>query len=208
MLHGSRFLTRKKLDNTESRSRGVINNGPLISAIVAITLAISGYIVAWYQGIVTEQYKARLARVDMQLREFYGPLFSRTESENRAFIEFSASTRPGHKYFWDEVSPPTTKQQILWRRWIESVSMPNYLAMEEIIQKKADLIEDNDIPQPLLDLSAHIAGYKYVVASWHAGDTDRQFSFLPFPQNARDHLRLRYMQLKKEQAELMTKVFR
>lgn len=85
--------------------------------------------------------------------------------------------------------------------------MPNYAAMDEIMRKHADLIIEQNIPQPLLNLSAHIAGYKAVVAAWEKGDFTENFSFFNFPNGVRSYLRDRYLQLKKEQAELLLRTF-
>jgi len=59
--------------------------------------------------------------------------------------------------------------------------MPNYLAIEQIIQKRSDLVLESEVPQELIDLEAHIAGYKPIVAGWRVGDFSRNFSFFNFP---------------------------
>lgn len=177
-----------------------------ITTIVTIALAFSGYFYTWHQSKQTALFQAQLERVNQQLREFYGPLHALIESEEESFQAFINATRPGKSGFWITGDEPTKDQQKEWRRWIAEVTMPNYAAMEQVIQKHSDLIVETTMPKPLIDLQAHIAGYKPVVSAWKEGDYTRNYSFFNMPQQARSYARERFAMLKVQQEELLGKV--
>lgn len=193
----------KSISNFFSRIAG---NAILASALLTILITFSGYMFTWYHGQITQHQRSQLLRVDSQIRDFYGPLYFLVESEQRAYFEFLVKTRPGLSSFWDADNPPNELEQEKWRLWITTVSMPNYLAIENILKNHADLIVDDELPELLLLLSAHIAGYKPVIKAWSTGDYNKNVSFYNFPQNVRSHLKARLIELKKEQKILMGKL--
>ena len=75
--------------------------------------------------------------------------------------------------------------------------------MERIILEHSDLLEGDEIPEPILKLSAHIAGYKRVVAEWAAGDFSKHTSFFKFPQEVREYAKKKYKKLKAKQRDLI-----
>lgn len=178
----------------------------LVTTVVTIVLAFSGYLYTWYQSKQTGLFQAQLDRVSQQLREFYGPLHALIESEDESFQAFVRATRPGKPGFWIDGDPPTREQQKQWRRRITEVTMPNYRAMEQVILKHSDLIVEATMPEELIALQAHIAGYRPVVSAWKEGDYTQNYSFFVFPQDARAYVRGRFAELKKEQEELLGRV--
>src|SRR5690348_7755684 len=110
----------------------------IITTVVTVGLALSGYLYTWYHTKQTALFQARLDRVNQQLRDFYGPLHALIEAEDESFRSFVRTNRPGKPAFWIENDPPTQAQQRAWRRWITEVTMPNYGAMEQVIQKHSD----------------------------------------------------------------------
>jgi hypothetical protein len=176
----------------------------IISVSVTVLLALSGYLYTWNQTRSDTQYVAKLERVNSQLKDFYGPLYVLTEAEELSFQQFLQDTRPEEgRAFWNADNPPSEAQQKAWRRWISEVTIPNYERMESIILDHSDLIIEDDIPKPILDLSSHIAGYKPVISAWKEGNYSRNWSFSTFPQEVRSHLKERYTLLKIRQRSLI-----
>ena len=176
----------------------------VVSILTTIAIALSGYLYTWNQNRSDTQYTAQLDRVNKQLKEFYGPLYTLTEADNLSFQYFVNQTRPDVKMaYWSPDSPPNEEQQQAWRRWFLEVTIPGYLKMEEIIINHSDLLIEDDIPQQILELTAHIAGYKPVAANWKAGDYSRNWSFFNFPQDVRVYLRDSYRRLKLRQKYLL-----
>lgn len=150
----------------------------IISISTTVLLAFAGYYYTWDRTRSDTQYKAQLDRVNEQLREFYGPLYALVEAEDNSFQHFLKVTRPEvEALYWDPKKPPNESQKVAWRRWINEVTIPNYLKMEKIILEHSDLLIEDDIPKPILDLTSHIAGYKPVVAAWKDKDYSRNLSF-------------------------------
>ncbi len=176
----------------------------IVSILTTIAIALSGYLYTWNQSRSDAQYSAQLNRVNKQLKEFYGPLYTLVEADNLSFQYFVENTRPDVKIvYWSPDSPPNDEQKKAWRRWFMEVTIPGYLKMEKIIINHSDLLIEDDIPQPILDLSAHISGYKPVVANWKEGDFSRNSSFFNFPQDVRAYLRDSYKKLKLRQKYLL-----
>jgi hypothetical protein len=176
----------------------------IVTITLPIILAVTGYVYTWTQERSDAQYKAQLERTNMQLREFYGPLYALVEAEEQSFQQFLRQTRPEvGMAFWTTENPPNKEQQEAWRRWINEVTMPNYLLMESIIQTRSDLLIEDEMPTPIIRLSAHIAGYKPVVDAWKKGDFSRNLSFFIFPQDVRTYLEHSYRGLKKKQKKLL-----
>lgn len=60
----------------------------MIAVVVTIGLAFAGYAVTYLNGVRLSQRQERLARVNRQLGDFYGPLFALTEANSRTFAAF------------------------------------------------------------------------------------------------------------------------
>ncbi|MFF8439393.1 hypothetical protein ACF07U_00750 [Streptomyces californicus] len=61
----------------------------MIALVVTITLALIGYVAAYLNGLRLAQRGERLARINRQLSDLYGPLFALTEANSRAFEAFA-----------------------------------------------------------------------------------------------------------------------
>ena len=81
--------------------------------------------------------------------------------------------------------------------------MPLNLAMEALILKHTDLLVESEMPEILLDLSAHIAGFKPVLKSWEQGDFSKNTSLISFPEGFNQYAEKNYRILKAKQAELL-----
>ena len=176
----------------------------IVSIVTAIILAGTGYLYTWNQSRSDAQYAAQLERVNQQLREYYGPLYALVEADDKSFQHFVNNTRPEvRNAYWDSNNPPNELQQKKWRTWFIEVTIPNYLKMEEIIMNHSDLLIEDDIPHPIIELTSHIAGYKTVVAAWKEGDYSKNWSFSNFPQEVRVYLRDSFSNLKLRQKILL-----
>ena len=178
-----------------------------LTLVVSIVLAFSGYLYTYYKDLHLVQRKERLERISSQLRELYGPLYASTVTSGRIWEEFRKRNRPGKPY-WLSKPPPTNNEAKKWRLWIKEVFMPMNLEKEKIILNNADLIVEERMPQVLLDLSAHVAAYKAIIAQWNAEDYSENTSFFDFPGiELRKYAEEHYISLKKEQLNLIGEVY-
>lgn len=175
----------------------------IITFLGTALLALLGYLVTYLNNLRLAQRAARLERINRQLREFYGPLFALTRASTMAWVAFRRRYRPGSS-FWGGDEPPTSQQAVMWRLWITEVFMPRNLEMVRIITDKADLLEEAEMPECLLTLCAHVAGYIPVIKAWEDGDFSRHTSVVNFPSDALlEYTQERYLALKQEQARLL-----
>ncbi|WP_411082735.1 hypothetical protein [Streptomyces sp. cmx-18-6] len=177
----------------------------MIAVAVTIGLALAGYVVTYLNGLRLSQRQERLARVNRQLSDFYGPLFALTESNSRTFEAFaSRNARPGGKSPFTQETQPTAEELAEWRLWVTTVFLPNIRAMRDLVVKHADLLNESEMPPLLLRLCAHVSGYEITTARWAQGNYEEHLSVVSFPSaELAAYARRGFTTLKKEQARLL-----
>ncbi|MFE5809233.1 hypothetical protein [Streptomyces sp. NPDC056491] len=177
----------------------------MITWVVTIVLAFVGYIVTYLNSLRLAQRQERLARINRQLSEFYGPLFALTEANSRifgAFMERNARS-DGTSPFAHEL-PPTDEELAEWRLWVKTVFLPNIQRMRDLVIKHADLLSEPEMPPILLQLCAHVSGYEITAARWEQGSYDQHQSVVAFPsEEIADYARRGFAGLKQEQGRLL-----
>lgn len=174
-----------------------------ITIFVTVLLAVSGYVATYAYNLRLAQRKDRLEHVNRQLSDLYGPLVALTTSGMSAWIGFRQIYRPGIT-FWRADPPPTDAEAAAWRLWMTEVFMPLNERIFDVITNNAELLVESQMPQPLLDVCAHVAGYRPVLRSWKDGDTTHHTSTSNFNGRELAHYALtRFTALKVEQRELM-----
>ncbi|WP_433889872.1 hypothetical protein [Streptomyces sp. CA-111067] len=178
------------------------------AAIITVGLAFAGYLVTYLNSLRLEQRKERLARVNRQLSEFYGPLLALTEINSRVYKGFSERhPRPDGRsplQHGADGIPPTDEESAQWRLWITTVFLPNHRAMRDILVAKADLLREPHMPQILLEVYAHASWHEIDVARWNGGDLTLEQLPQPFPMaEIRAYVRDSFDLLKQEQAVLL-----
>ncbi|WP_328538946.1 hypothetical protein [Streptomyces sp. NBC_00344] len=177
----------------------------MTTAILTVGLAFIGYLVTYLNGLRLTQRQARLARVNRQLSDFYGPLFALMEANSRVYDAFSETyARPDGRDPFDHDIPPTEEELAQWRTWATTVFIPNIQAMRDVVVTKADLLIEEEVPPALLQLCAHVSGYEITAARWAQGNYEEHLSLMPFPgRELREYTRDRFARLKGEQANLL-----
>jgi hypothetical protein len=178
------------------------------ATILAIGLALIGYLATYFNGVRLAQRQDRLTRVNLQLSDFYGPLFALMEANGRAFTSFiERSARPDGKIPFDPGVDPTDDEAMEWRIWATTVFIPQIQAMRDIVVTKADLLIEQEMPSVLLDLCAHVSGYEVTAARWAQGRYDEHLSVISYPAvELGDYIRTRFAQLKHRQAMLLGRI--
>ncbi|MCN9240391.1 hypothetical protein NGF19_06205 [Streptomyces sp. RY43-2] len=177
----------------------------MIAVVVTIGLAFVGYVVTYLNGLRLSQRQERLARVNRQLSDFYGPLFALTEANSRTFGAFvERHGRPGGTSPFDHEIPPTAEELTEWRLWVTTVFLPNIRAMRDLVIDHADLLSEPEMPPLLLQLCAHVSGYEVTTARWAQGIHDQHLSVVSFPsEELAAYARRGFATLKREQARLL-----
>ncbi|SCD46338.1 hypothetical protein GA0115239_102134 [Streptomyces sp. BpilaLS-43] len=175
------------------------------TVVVTVTLAFVGYIATYLNGLRLAQRQERLARLNRQLSDFYGPLFALTEANSRIFGAFTQrNARPdGRSPFVHEIPPPE-HELAEWRLWVDTVFLPNIQAMRDLVIGHADLLSESEMPPILLQLCAHVSGYEITSARWEQGNYDQHLSVVPFPsEEMAAYARRSFASLKQEQSRLL-----
>ena len=129
-----------------------------------------GYLLAYRNNLRLNQRKDRLDRITRQLGDLYGPLYALASSSAAAWLVFRSQYRPGGAFWSSFRSAPTEDEAAAWRRWMTTVFMPLNRRLREAIVEHIDLLEEEVVPQVLLDACAHVASYEAVLQRWEEGD--------------------------------------
>jgi hypothetical protein len=131
----------------------------VITASASILVAVLVFILNQRAQIRQERRQARLARINSQLRELYGPLNTLVEINERIWEALRESRLPSQS----ERSPEAGTED--WRRWRDRALNPINHKMRDLIVDHADLLVETDVPQPLRDFCAHVASLEIVLAA-------------------------------------------
>jgi hypothetical protein len=187
---------------------GEVEVGTEVVALFGVLVAAIGYFVKYWSDLKLAQRNDRLERINLQLREFYGPLLALTESSGESWQAFRRRYRPGGGSYW-KAEPPVTEDDVLaWRLWMTTVFFPLNQRMMELVLSRADLIEEPEMPPILLSLCAHVAGYQAIIRTWESGDVSLaradNISVVNFPsQELTAYAASAFGRLKAEQGKLL-----
>jgi hypothetical protein len=173
----------------------------VISASASILVAVLVFILNQRGQIQQELRQGRLARVNSQLRELYGPLNALVEINERIWEEMRATTLPDK----DERAPGGGTGD--WRRWRDKVLTPANHAMRDLIIYHADLLLEAEIPPPLRDFCAHVAASDVVHAGPEEATRGRALIRHPGAEYV-DYVRRTFTALKREQRKLLQEINR
>ena len=177
----------------------------LVTTVVTILLAFSGYLVTYLNSLRLAQRQQRLERISRQLGELYGPLYGLIDAETAVFKVFRGIVRP-NTHFFSEEDPPTAADLESWRLWMTTVFAPINNRMYELVLSKSDLLIEPEMPQCFRDLAAHVVGYQLVMKQWENGDYSEHLSLILFPrEELLSYVTESFNALKHEQARLLGK---
>jgi hypothetical protein len=175
-----------------------------LTIAISILLAVTGYIATYLYNLKLAQRRDRLDRVNQQLSDLYGPLLALVSSSQASWEAFRGRYRPHSRGFWGSEPAPTPEEAAVWRLWITEVFMPLNVRVVEVISQHADLLDEPDMPQSLLDACAHVAAYRPVIKQWEQGDFSEHTSVINFPAaEVLGFAREGFARLKAEQRDLL-----
>jgi hypothetical protein len=189
----------------------------IITISVPLLVAFSGYLAKYLNDLRIAQRKDRLERVNQQLRDLYGPLFSLIKAATITWEAFREKycSRDDFQVEWHVVGvggsrrgimPQSEETKRIWRHWMQNVFMPLNAEMAQLIIDHSDLLEEEDMPECLLLLSAHVHGYKGILAAWQKEDYSEHMSLTSFPaMEILPYVESSYRKLKARQARLLGK---
>ena len=152
-----------------------MNQTLIITTVITVLLAFLGYVATYLNNLQLSRRKDRLERVNQQLSELYGPMFSLTHASSIAWKWF----REVHS-----VEGKTTDDDLKeWRLWMSVVFMPQNVKLYDIILNKSDLLIETAMPQSLLDFCAHTVAIQAVLEKWKNKDFSEHYSVARYPKD-------------------------
>lgn len=146
-------------------------------------IAIAGYLFTYFHKKNTDERNAALNRVNLQLRELYGPLYAELLSRQAAWDAFYENYWPSHgkEQFFSEEASPSAEEVEKWITWRTEVFHPKNERIEEIIKNNVDLLDEDGFPDAFTRFMAHVSGYKAVLGQWKNEDYSEFTSVCNFP---------------------------
>lgn len=199
----------------------IISFLPLIVVLITLTGTVFLWLLGQWANRKEAKRAAKLARLNQQLSDLYGPLYALYETGEKQWFTFVGeySNDPMEvlefrRFFPIEdriFDPPALEQLKQYRLWMETTFMPNNVRMEEVIVNHADLIVGHAMPQCLLDLCAHVAANRPLLKRWESKDFDQasikdhQADYAHPGFALREYVNSSFLVLKKEQEQLLNR---
>jgi hypothetical protein len=174
----------------------------IVTAAASVLVASIGAIIKQRSDRRSTALANRLAWVSRQLTELYGPMFALVSATDGVWSEFRRKYRP-QGAFWGEPEP-TPEEEKAWREWIVEVFMPTNRRIRDLVLEHTDLLIDDEMPECLITLAAHVSGYEVFLQQWQSGDFTEKTSVVNYPgPELRAYAERSYSELKREQRNLL-----
>lgn len=168
----------------------------VITASASVFVAMVVFVLNQRAQIRLERRQARLVLINSQLRDLYGPLHALVDVNERLWEALRESSLPARA----ERRPEGGTDD--WHRWRDNVLMPTNREMRDLIVRRADLLIEDHVPQPLLDFCAHVAARDVSVSGRAEGFPER--ALIPHPgADYVNYVRAAFSCLKTEQRRLL-----
>lgn len=178
-----------------------------LTLFTTIVLAFIGYLVTYWNNIQIAKVQGQLDLINKRIAEFYGPLYIATQTSERAYK--ALLLKLGKKGVFDDANAPATERDIAeWRIWLVNVFMPINETIEKLINDRAYLIQEEEMPECLLQFVTHVSGYKALLKKWEKGDYSENVSIIKFPPELSKYATQSYKELKTKQLRLIGKTSR
>ena len=168
----------------------------VITASASVVIAVLVFVLNQRGQVRQERRQARLARINSQLRDLYGPLYALVDVNERIWESLRTSGLPTKQ---QRESDPQWEE---WHLWRDEALMPANKKMRDLIVSHADLLIEPDVPAPLQDFCAHVSSYE-VLLSTEGRDVGRK-ALIRHPGGPYvDYVRNSFARLKAEQHRLL-----
>jgi hypothetical protein len=176
----------------------------VLALAVPASVAILGFFVAYVVNLRLAQRSDQLGRVSRQLSDFYGPLYALVNATNTSWDAFRATHRPGGAFWGVPGDPPSEADAAAWRLWMSLVFMPLNRQMRDLVVTQAHLLDQDQVPDCLLTLCAHVSTYEAILGQWASGDFSQHVPAVLFPRQAlTDYAVKSFGPLKSKQQQLL-----
>jgi len=170
-----------------------------------VTLALAGYLFTYYNTKVNEERKARIERINEQVKELYGPLLAVVTASKSAFdamVKQHSKDRSVKSFISAAQNTPESQEGQTYRHWMKSVLQPLNEKAAKIVTEHADLLEGSSVEPLLLQLVAHVSAYRVILERWDAGEL-HEWSAISYPDKLLGYIEQEFQKMKRRQAQLL-----
>ncbi|GLI65370.1 hypothetical protein VaNZ11_008921 [Volvox africanus] len=165
----------------------------------------AGYLFAYFNAKSIEERKARIERVNKQLKHLYGPLLSSVTASRSAFHAMVKQHSPDgtQEAFQAAVQAnPDGPEARMYRLWMEEVLQPLNERAAQVVTEHIDLLDSQGLEPLLLQLVAATSAYRVVLQRWKNGDLGA-YSAIKYPDTIVDIVSKEFTRFKRRQAALL-----
>ncbi|WIA09377.1 hypothetical protein OEZ85_008783 [Tetradesmus obliquus] len=170
-------------------------------------IAAAGWAFAFFNAKTQEERKARIERVNQQLRDFYGPLLACVTATKSAYDAMVRQHSPdGTLQRFQELcmAEPSGPQAAAYKIWMEKVLQPLNEKAASIIAEHIDLLDAQHVVPELLQLVAHVSAMRVILARWQDGEPGPFYgSMISYPDKLREFVITEFARIKAKQAGLL-----
>lgn len=169
----------------------------------SLLAAASGFLASYFNSKLIEERKARIERVNEQLREFVGPLLATVATSHSAWAAMIAQTGMSARAFQEAVAAdPKGSEGAAYRAWMTSVLQPLNEKAAALVFERIDLLDDVAAVPELMQLVAHTCTTRVVLQRWKEGDLSAR-SRVSYPDTLLAWSQRTFLKAKKQQASLL-----
>ncbi|WP_370968917.1 hypothetical protein [Amycolatopsis sp. cg9] len=143
-------------------------NAAVVVAVIAGSVSIVGWFVSNLLNARSERRRirltARLAHVEKQLEELYGPLAVLIYEGKASFRDLLTTLGRPHVFGADR--PVPQKDLDLWLFWVDHDLMPRNAAVQQLLATKSHLIEEDDFPASFHQFVEHYNAWRVSHLRW------------------------------------------
>lgn len=159
----------------------------------------------FYNTKATDERKAQIERVNVQVGKLYGPLLACVHATRTAYAAMVRQHSPDgtSEGFRAAVrDDPGGPEGQAYRRWMKTVLQPLNERASETIVNNVDLLEAGRVDPTLLQFVAHVSAYKVILRRWEEGAIG-EWSAISYPNQLLEYVTREFKRIKRKQAELL-----
>lgn len=165
----------------------------------------AGFLFTYWNSKTIEERKARIERVNKQLKQFYGPLLACVTASRSAFAAMLRQHSPdGTKEAFQAAlqASPDGPEARAYRTWMLQVLQPLNERAAQVVTEHIDLLDSPGLEPLLLQLVAATCAYRVILKSWEKGDL-RVYSAIKYPDSLAELVGREFARIKRRQASLL-----
>ncbi|WP_059009722.1 hypothetical protein [Streptomyces specialis] len=136
----------------------------LIAAVVTAGGWLANHLLATRAERLRRRREARLAHVERQLSELYGPLFFLVHEGKSSFEDFCRNL--GRPYVFGPGGTITPEDLDVWLFWVDQDFMPRNQEVQRLLSSKAHLIVGETMPDSYLAFMDHYNSWRVSHLRW------------------------------------------